>query len=179
MNEQETWKAIPGFETHYEASNNTQIRSIDRVVPMKNRGLFKSVTTRKGKVMAQSIVNGYYYVALLNPNTKKCHRIAVHRLVAQAFIPNPENKKQVNHINGNKLDNRVDNLEWVTPSENTTHAHKNGLSTANNMKIVVDLETGVFFDSARHAADAKGFIHSTLKGMLNGTNPNRTSLRYA
>lgn len=68
---------------------------------------------------------GYYYIEL-RVNKKRVLKL-IHRLIAQTFIPNPENKPQVNHINGDKTDNRVENLEWCTNSENQIHAHLNGL----------------------------------------------------
>lgn len=75
--------------------------------------------------LKQSKRNGYLCVSLCNKGL--CKTINVHRIIAETFIPNPENKKQVNHINGIKTDNRVENLEWVTQSENAIHAIKNGL----------------------------------------------------
>lgn len=76
---------------------------------------------------------GYFNSVLVDKQGEKTVRVCayIHRLVAQAFIPNPENKPEVNHINGIKTDNRVENLEWVTKSENALHAHRIGLSSPN------------------------------------------------
>ena len=79
----------------------------------------------KNKKLKQSKRNGYLCVSLCDNGF--CKTLNVHRIIAQTFISNLENKKQINHINGIKTDNRVENLEWVTQSENTMHAIKNGL----------------------------------------------------
>ena len=78
-----------------------------------------------GKILSQSIQQGYKHVTLLINNKQK--RCRVHRLVAETFINNPENKPYVNHIDGDRANNNVENLEWVTPSENTIHAVKLGI----------------------------------------------------
>lgn len=71
------------------------------------------------------------YLAICLYENKKPKRFLIHRLVANAFLPNPENKKEVNHINGNKKDNRLENLEWCTSSENRLHSYKHGLQPIN------------------------------------------------
>lgn len=78
-----------------------------------------------GKILSQSIQQGYKHVTLLINNKQK--RCRVHRLVAETFVNNPENKPYVNHIDGDRANNNVENLEWVTPSENTIHAVKLGI----------------------------------------------------
>lgn len=97
----EIWKAIPGYEGLYEVSNIGRVRSL----------------TRYKKVIKPIVTNsGYYQYQLWYKGA--CHTGLAHRLVAQAFIPNPDNKKVVNHIDENKLNNSVENLEWVTHVEN-------------------------------------------------------------
>lgn len=91
---------------------------------VSNIGNIYSVRSNKNLKLNQK-KNGYIYIELNIKGNAKCHR--VHRLVAGAFIPNIENKPYVNHINGIKNDNRVENLEWVTGSENNIHAIENNL----------------------------------------------------
>ena len=91
----------------------------------------------KEKPLCQGTRSGYKVVYFKKGNTKTSKQ--VHRLVAQAFIPNPENKPQVNHIDGNKHNNNVDNLEWVTVSENAIHALNTGLRSRimkTNKKVI-------------------------------------------
>lgn len=115
----EVWASVKGFEGQYEVSNIGNIRSIDRYVDHYKGGkrLYKG-TSKNVRL------NRYGYLRCNLKDSGKRYDFSVHRLVALAFIPNPENKEQVNHINGIKTDNRVENLEWCTSSENNIHATK-------------------------------------------------------
>lgn len=115
----EEWRAIAGYEKFYEVSNFGNTKSLARIDLMKNGGRHR----RSEKIIAKEItIHGYYRVMLWREN-KSCH-LSVARLVAEAFIANPENKATVNHRDGNKENNRVDNLEWNTSSENAIHRHR-------------------------------------------------------
>lgn len=86
------------------------------------------VTNQKtGTVLTPNIrKNGYYLMTIWEQN--KCYKKYLHRILAEAFIPNPEHKRTVNHKDGNKLNNNLSNLEWATHSENISHAHRTGLN---------------------------------------------------
>ena len=119
----EIWRDIPNFEGRYQVSNQGQVKSLSRKVN-NHTGQFLI----KEKILKQRTdFKGYMRIDLKDNNGKRCY-LGVHRLVALAFIPNPENKPQVNHIDGNKNHNNVENLEWCTNGENQKHAYKTGLN---------------------------------------------------
>jgi len=119
----EMWKEAKGLQG-YEASTLGRIRSIKRTVKHKNG----AVCEYKGRILKQSKTrNGYLRIY---PSIKGVRKISsVHRIVLSTFIDNPENKPQVNHIDGDKSNNNLINLEWSTQSENQKHAFSTGLNS--------------------------------------------------
>lgn len=119
--ENEMWKPVVGYENSHEVSNKGRLRSIPRDVA--SRG---GITRWRGKLISARLDQDGYPRPTLQVNKKRYYKL-LHRLVAMAYIPNPDNKSCVNHIDGNKLNNNVENLEWCTVSENNNHAFRTGL----------------------------------------------------
>lgn len=116
----EIWKPVKDYENLYEVSNFGKIRSL-----------------KKNKLKTEQLSkNGYSVINLYVGKSIK--REYLHRIVAQAFIPNLDNKPQVNHIDGNKQNNHVENLEWVTSNENLKHAYKMGLRLPSSQNITLE-----------------------------------------
>jgi hypothetical protein len=113
----QVWKPVKDYELLYEVSSLGHVRSLSRTVTCR----YNKTRIHKGKLLKPIYVKGYGKINLFKNNIIK--QFSIHRLVANAFIPNPKNKPQVNHINGNKADNRVKNLEWCTSSENELHSY--------------------------------------------------------
>lgn len=140
----EEWKQID--DTIYEVSNEGRVRRKlkDPRAIKKYNGCYKYLKV----VLHRGHKTNYFDVSLGGKR-----RELVHRLVAKMFIPNPENKPQVNHINGKGQDNRSQNLEWCTDQENTIHASKSGLLTPSfGRKKIYCIELNRYFSSSYEAA---------------------------
>lgn len=158
---EEIWRDIKGYEGKYQVSNFGRVKSLCRTVRYKNRYGKISIAKVNGKTKNMTMNSngwregkGYLSVMLYKNNKGRRHN--VHRLVAEAFIPNLHNLSQVNHIDGDKTNNRVDNLEWCTQSENMQHAaHEIKVLKSMYKPIPVKcLETGEKFRSTSEAARA-------------------------
>jgi ribosomal protein L15 len=133
----ENWKDIQGYEGRYQVSNLGRVRSLDKEsICVEKKSSVREPRTfimkTKGRIMKPSYRDGYLRVQL----GRYGGTYFIHRLVAQAFIPNPENKEQVNHINLIRDDNRVENLEWTTASENVIHGHYTRKYQVHEIKVI-------------------------------------------
>jgi len=174
-NQVDTWLPVVGYEGFYEVSNNGRVRGLTRQV-LKHDG----VRTCPSKILLPDMSKGYPRVVLGRGGNRK--RVLVHRLVAEAFIPNQFGKPVVNHKDGNRSNNCVSNLEWCTQRENAIHAHRTGLQVVssgesnpmfgrrgaktNRAKAVVSKTTGKFWGSLIDAAAELGINYSTARNHM-------------
>lgn len=117
----EIWKPVPEYEGVYEVSSHGRVRSLDRVVTQMSRWGMLVPRKRKGRVVNPSN-NGNGYLYLTARKGGKVKHLYVHRLVADAFVSNPDGKPCVNHKDHNRGNNRADNLEWLTQKENIRYS---------------------------------------------------------
>lgn len=166
----EIWIPIKGFEEYYHVSNLGNIRALEKTVPYKDGRIrrYKSIIL-KPRIDGR----GYYFVTLYKPSYKI--QLRVHRLIAVAFIPNPENKPEVNHKDGVKTNNEISNLEWSTRSENTQHAHDIGLLKQPAAKLTADYVNNIRVEYANgdtqfHLADKYKISQTQVSRIVNNKN---------
>lgn len=163
----EQWRQVGGYEEFLEVSNLGNVRTVARQIPL-NGGLryFKSIQC---KLCLKR--NGYFQVAVRLGGKDKRKWFLVHRIVALAFIPNPENLPQINHKDGNKTNNTVSNLEWCNSSHNQNHAVKMGLCSNEESHYKAKLtasevrEIRASNDSSKVAGEKYGVDKSTVKAI--------------
>ena len=184
----EVWKDIPNYEGYYQISNLGRIKSVARKVKYQNS--YRNVKEKLKKTFIGK--QGYERVEL--SKNGKIKKYNVHRIVANVFISNPLNKETVNHINGIKTDNRVENLEWATRSENELHAYKIGLAKnsekqrnvarlyckENKIKSIIQLDLdGNFIKEWKSAKEVEEKINISRKNISQCiTGKNKTAGGY-
>lgn len=134
VNMREIWKDIKEYEGLYQVSNLGNIKSLNRTI--ENKGSIGGKYRIKEKNRAQTISKTGYYICTLYKKGKG-RTFKVHRLIAEAFIDNPDNLPIINHKDGNKLNNLIDNLEWCDYSHNNKEAYKQGLKE-KNLKWIIE-----------------------------------------
>lgn len=165
----EIWKDVKGYKGFYQISNLGNIRCCQRIDKIGRH--------KKSKILKlDKQYDGYLKICLHKSCKQK--KVMIHRLVAEAFIPNPENKPEVNHINGKKDDNRVENLEWVTRKENMKHAFNTGLAHVWNKKKVICLETGIIFNSASEAERNMNLCTNKVSAVCRGVRKSTGGYRF-
>lgn len=151
---QEEWRPVVGYEGLYEVSNLGEVRSLPRI--MKSRHGNGMGYHMKGKVLRKVIDSHGYHVVQLGHH-KQGH---VHRLVLEAFVPNPDNKPCCDHIDANRINNNLNNLRWATYSENNSHPH--AVALRSNPVLQIDKTTGEIvarYPSTKDAGLAVGSMH--------------------
>lgn len=171
VNGNEIWKSVAGYEGKYSVSSLGRIKSF--------------MIVEEGRILKPFKRNEYLFIILCDGKTKKS--AAIHRLVAKAFLDSIQGKEQVNHKNCIRHDNRLENLEWCTPSENNAHAYANNRRTAPSKDLygfdhwstkgLLCLLTGKLF-TIKEAAGFLDIKENSLYCMLNGKNKNWTNFIY-
>lgn len=175
MENKEEWSYIPEGEGRYLINREGVVKSLDTKMFNSLLGIY---STRKGIILNPWIENGYYRIGLRLDNGVIKYRF-VHRLVALTFIDKIKGKPYVNHIDGNKLNNNVDNLEWCTPKENVHHAINVLKKIGSNNKNILDTYTGIYYKSAKECFEFNNvFNHSNIESFRSRIRKGKSRLIY-
>lgn len=170
----EIFKEIHEFEKFYAISNKGRVKRFEKICNNRNN----SIRIQPEAIMKININKKGYCTVILTKNSIR-YNFRVHRLVALHFIENPENKLEVNHKDGDKLNNNDWNLEWNTHKENINHSWLTGLSKIESIsKKVIDIKTNYIYNSIREAACINNINENTLHYYLSGKLKNKTNLKY-
>lgn len=151
----ELWKDIKGWENYYQVSNMGRIKSLSRF------------NSQRERILKQNHRRGYHSVLFSKSNIH--YTVATHRLVAIAFIPNPFNKPQINHINGIRDDNQISNLEWCDQSYNIKHAYENGRGHIKQvLMLCLNDKPLLIFNSQTEASKMTGIDSRRISDCCNG-----------
>lgn len=165
---EEKWEDIPSYEGLYKISSKGRVKSLGGIKKLFGDGPNSRISVVKDRILKAGIDNsGYYYVNLSKDGVQKT--INIHRLVAESFIPNPKKFRDVNHRNGNKLDNNVENLEWLSHSANMKHSYailKNKCDTRK--KAVKHTQSGKIYTTITAAAKKHNISTTKISRCLNG-----------
>ena len=170
----EEWRDVVGYEGFYQVSNLGNVKSLDRIIERNGK-----LSYLKGKTI-KACFSGRGYLTVGLSKNNKVKLVGVHRLVTQAFIPNPDNLPQVNHKDCVKSNNRVENLEWCSVLYNLTYDERHikvglkerGKKAPNRRKVMVfkNGEWYMTFISAKATADFFGVCDSTVRDNIYGKN---------
>ena len=164
----EEWKDIKGYEGLYMVSNEGRVKSVERKVWNSGKQCYKTIKERILKPGNNG--EGYLIVNLCKEGNQKFY--TVHRLVAQSFLPNPDNLPQINHVDENKKNNCVDNLEWCTNKYNINHGTRTDRMAKTRSKpvlgISLDGKSYLYFNSTRDAERLGGFNQGAISDCCRG-----------
>lgn len=163
---EEIWRDIKNWEGRYQVSNLGRIKSLEREEYFFSKNGKKVIVKIPERLLRFGRWTGYNTVELKHRGVKRTRKM-VHRLVCESFLPNPENKPQVNHIDGDKTNNHLSNLEWCTRKENCQHRNRVlGVEPPNKGKVKC-VETGVVYKNGEEASRQTGICYCSINKVAN------------